>query len=226
MIDPQTRPQIIVVSESNDFRRMARKKITSEDVFLEIGCSFGECTRILGELGCSGVALDNSESVVAKAVVAVATFSGISVVQADARDMAHIHSLCPSPSVILFDVGGNEQLDKVTSLLRLVLQTFRPRLLLVRSMELAELSSLIEDYYLPNCPHLLAPLENAAIPHQLLGLSHSPVVTDRLFALQKLRDSARQSEVRARIKEMRHDENKQVRKLAKHVLHGYESEEN
>ena len=220
MIVPQTYSQMIVVAETRDFRRRAQEMITPDDLFLEIGCSFGECTKLLGEQGYRGLALDNSAEAVAVAHQAVAAYPGISVVQVDARDMADIHALCPEPSVILFDVGGSESLDKVISLLRLVLKTFRPRLILVRSMELAELSSLIQEVHLPDRPHLLAQFDEDDVPHQLIELSHSPVVKDRLYAIQRFRRVFERPAVVSRLEEMCGDDSPSVRKQARHALAG------
>lgn len=216
----QTYPQIIVAAESRDFRRRALETIRVDDFFLEIGCSFGECTKLLGEQGCRGLALDHSAQTVELARQAVTAYPDISVIQIDARDMADIHRLCPEPSVILFDIGGNETLDKVISMLRLILKTFRPRVLLVRSMELAELSFLIQDIYLPDRPHLLDAFAESGAPLQLLELSRSPVVKDRLYAIQRFRRAIEQPEVLKRLEEMRGDESPTVRKQAKHALEG------
>ncbi len=215
---PQTHPRIVVVAETRDFRRLAQETITVDDVFLEIGCSFGECTKLLGELGFSGTSLDHSADAVAQARRAVAGYPGISVVQTDVRDTADVFRLCPQPSVILFDVGGSEPLDKVFSLLRLILKTFRPRCLLVRSIELAELSSMIQEIHLPDRPRLLAPSDRSEIPHQLIELSRSPVVKDRLYAIQRMRRSIRQADVRNRMEELCVDESPGVRKQARHAL--------
>lgn len=218
MTSAQTYPQIIITSETPDFRQMARAHVRPNDVFLEIGCSFGECTKMLGEMGCRGVALDHGADAVAKARGLVVDYASIVVAQADARDLAHIHTLCPAPSVILLDVGGNEPVDKVTSLLRLILKTFQPRLIIVKSMELAELASLIQEFTLPNQPHLLVPFVGDDTPHQLLALSHSPVMNDRLFALQKLRHYISQESVIERIATMCEDESPTVRRQANHAI--------
>ena len=215
-----TNPKMILVAETRDFRRLATEQITTDDFFLEIGCSFGECTKLLGERGCRGLALDHSAEAVVLATQGVVAYPGISVVQIDARDMADIAQLCPAPSVILFDIGGNEALDKVISLLRLVLKTFHPRLLLVRSMELAELSFLIQETHLPDRPHLLDGFAESDAPHQLIELSRSPVVKDRLYAIQRFRRSIEQPGVLKRLEEMCVDESPSVRKQAKHALAG------
>lgn len=218
MTAPQTQPRIVVVAETRDFRRLAQEIITVDDVFLEIGCSFGECTKLLGDLGFSGIALDHSADAVTQARQAVAGYSGISVAQTDVRDMADVFQLCPEPSVILFDVGGSEPLDKVFSLLRLILKTFSPRCLLVRSIELAELASMIQEIHLPDRPHLLVPFDQSEVPHQLIELSRSPVAKDRLYAIQRMRRSIRQRDVRNRLEELSVDESPGVRKQARHAL--------
>jgi hypothetical protein len=132
--------------------------------------------------------------------------------------MADVFRLCPQPSVILFDVGGSEPMDKVFSLLRLILKTFSPRCLLVRSIELAELSSMIQETHLPDRPRLLVPSDRSEVPHQLIELSRSPVVKDRLYAIQRMRRSIRQADVRDRLEELCVDESPAVRKQARHAL--------
>lgn len=219
-------PELIVTGETDDFHHMVRQHVTPDDVFLEIGCSFGECTKLLGELGCSGVAVDHAADAVAQARDLVAAYPTIQVVQADARDIAAIHDLCPAPSVILVDIGGNEPVEKVSALLRLILKTFQPRLLIVKSMELAELASLIQSYTLPNRPHLLATFEESPAPQHLLALSHSPVMNDRLFALQRLRHVIEQEAVLARIRAMCDDESPTVRRQANHALKIHARREN
>lgn len=211
-------PQILIASETDDFRQMVQRHVTPNDTFLEIGCSFGECTQLLGKLGVNGVAVDHSANAVAQAQQAVSDYAGITVEQVDARDMDRVQRLCPAPSVILLDIGGNESLDKVTSLLRLVLKTFQPRLIMVKSMELAELTALIADFTLPNQPHLLTPFDDSATPQHLLALSRSPVMNDRLFALHRLRRLIDQDDVFQRIKEMSEDASPTVRRQALHAL--------
>lgn len=211
-------PQIIVTSDTRDFRSLAQQRITVNDFFLEIGCSYGGCTKLLGDLGFRGIALDHSAEAVTRTRRVIEEYPGISVVQADARDTVLVHTLCPDPSVILLDIGGRETLDKVTALLRLLLKTFHPGLILVKSIELAELSSIIRSYHIPKEPSLLAHFEDDGIPHQLMELSRSPVINDRLFALRRLRRFRRQEEVLKRIEEMQTDASPKVRKLAMRIL--------
>ena len=90
MSEDQIRPELIVTAETRDFRRLALNRIAADDFFLEIGCSFGECTKLLGERGCRGLALDHSAAAVELARQGVADHSEISVVQIDARDMADV----------------------------------------------------------------------------------------------------------------------------------------
>lgn len=102
--------QIIVASETRHFRHQAQSMITADDFFLEIGCSFGECTKLLAKLGFSGIAVDHSSNAVTRARQRLNRYPSISVVQADARDIEQIRKICPTPSVILIDIGGNERL--------------------------------------------------------------------------------------------------------------------
>ncbi|NDJ54240.1 MAG: class I SAM-dependent methyltransferase [Chloroflexi bacterium] len=218
-----TRPRIILVAQTLDYRQVARETLTTEDVFLEIGCAGGECTTLLAKDGFKGLALDHTPDLVARAAERVAHYPQITVAELDARDIAELQRLCPRPTVILVDIGGTEALDKVASLLRLLFKSFRPRLYIVKSRELALLADMIQEVHLPDRPPAISPLEMREVQHQLIDLSHSSVINDRLFALKRLRSYLEKKEVLERVQQMTADESNSVRRLAQHTLRHYET---
>ena len=69
------RPQIVVTSDTVNYRILAASQVKSDDFVLEIGCSTGECTAILARYVSSPsriVAFDTGESMIAAAKKRVA----------------------------------------------------------------------------------------------------------------------------------------------------------
>jgi len=208
----QANPEIIVVSAVEDYRRLAKERIAATDAVLEIGCATGLTTKALARTGAKVVAIDCSEEVLVKARAAVAGQGKVEIARGDWRDLAAMKELLPEPDVIFLDIGGTALLDNVALLLRQCLRAYRPRLLVVRSHELADVVSLVADYRVPTRPVLRRPpvaeTDQAALA-ALLDLSHSERVGNRLFAVRKLRqidDPAAQ----ARLVELTNDPSKRV----------------
>ncbi|WIA32469.1 hypothetical protein OEZ86_003289 [Tetradesmus obliquus] len=58
---------ILVTAATEDYRRLARSQVSSSDVVLELGCSYGMATNMLAEHAAAVVGIDNSEEAVAQA---------------------------------------------------------------------------------------------------------------------------------------------------------------
>ena len=72
---PKQYPQIVVTSDTVNYRILAASQVKSDDLVLEIGCSTGECTAILARYVSSPsriVAFDTGESMIAAAKKRVA----------------------------------------------------------------------------------------------------------------------------------------------------------
>jgi hypothetical protein len=61
---------VLLVSTTVDYRRLARSQVQASDGVLELGCSYGVCSRILQEHGAWLVAVDNSDEVITEVRVA------------------------------------------------------------------------------------------------------------------------------------------------------------
>lgn len=146
--------EIIVVSSVEDFRGLAGSEVGEEHLVLEIGCSTGKTTRRLAKRCARVVAVDVSSEAVDQTREELAGFDNVEVVRGDARDIVALKRLMPEPDVIFLDIGGRALLDNVATLLRQCLRAFRPRLIVVRSHELAEVASLITEARPPAQPRL------------------------------------------------------------------------
>lgn len=208
-------PEIIVVSSVEDYRRLARDRVAGGDAVLEIGCSTGKATAVLARTGARVVAIDSGAAVLAKARKALAGAENVRIVRGDARDIGALKDLLPEPDAIFLDIGGTALLDNVAGLVRQCLLAFRPRLIVVRSHELAELACLITESLPAGRPRLrkaTPPPRDRALK-ALLDLSRSRRAANRLFAVRKLR-RLRSPAAKRRLTELADDPSPAVRKAA------------
>jgi hypothetical protein len=134
---------LLVVPETLEFRAAARTLGLPEDVALEIGCSYGEATAVLLQVGCcTVVGADNSIEClkhVSQTLLPVAS-GRLQLQLLDAlRYPDQLAALAASamPSLLLVDIGGNRDLGSVAAtLLTLESSGAVPRLVLVKSREL------------------------------------------------------------------------------------------
>ena len=121
---------ILVASETNDYRRMATVHTLEDDDFIEIGCDFGilvDSVKCKSQLG-----IDKSEESIsiAKERYPNRTFLLGDVFEDEFDMTAH------DPSVVAIDINGNRELPAVIHCIQLVLDAWKPRLIVVKSREL------------------------------------------------------------------------------------------
>ena len=208
--------EIIAISAKDSFRRMARTLPTPQDTVLEIGCSTGAATQALAATGARVVAVDKSAQFVRKLEEDMRGFKNAVVACVDGRNIPALAALVPSPTVIFIDIGGDAHLDNVALQLRLCLRAFQPRLIVVRSFELATLASLIGEVEPPQISGL-RPVEDRVLGRDLLSnlldLSSSTSTDTRCFAARRL-GKFNTTPARDRLHEMISDPHPSVRRAA------------
>jgi hypothetical protein len=128
---------ILVASETNDYRRTATVHTRSEDHFIEIGCDFG---ILVDSVDCkSRLGIDKSvESIrIAKERYPDRDFL-LGDVFEDDLNIAPQH-----PLVVAIDINGNRELPAVLKCVQLALDSWSPRLIVVKSRTLH--AKLVED---------------------------------------------------------------------------------
>jgi len=147
VMEYQTR-EILVASETNDYRRMSIVHTRREDHFIEIGCDFGILVDRVDAK--SSLGIDKSEESIRIArerypdqkflLRDVFEEDNDDLLQAlrqdDADDLDHgeddlVHNL-----VVSIDINGNRELPAVLRCIQLVLDSWSPRLLMVKSRAL------------------------------------------------------------------------------------------
>lgn len=208
--------EIIVVSASDTFRRLARTLPTPEDAVLEIGCCTGATTQALAATGAQVVAVDRSAQFIQKLQEDMRGYENAVVARIDGRNIPALVALLPDPTVIFIDIGGDARLDNVALQLRLCLRAFHPRLIVVRSSELATLASLISEAETPRTSGL-RPVGDRVFGRDhlsnLLDLSCSTSVDSRVFAVRHL-SKCSMPRAHDRLKEMVSDPHPRVRRAA------------
>lgn len=208
--------RIIAVSSIERYRQLARELPTCHDSVLEIGCSTGMATRLLAKSGAHVIAVDVAGGLVEKLLSELADLENVTVAQVDGRDTPQLLTLAPKPDLVFIDIGGDAHLDNVALQLRQCLRAFAPRLIVVRSRELALFSSLIADIELSETSELLSTNSQDGIDHtlaNLLDLSQSSNTNCRIFAARRLRTLTLPI-AQERLKEMANDPHPKVRRTA------------
>ena len=120
---------IIVASETNDYRRTSIVQTTSEDHFLEIGCDFGITVDHVDAKTRLGV--DKSEESIR---IAKERYPSCQFLLGDVFDGLNI--TLEKPSVVSMDINGNRELPAVLGCIQVILDTWSPRIIIVKSREL------------------------------------------------------------------------------------------
>jgi SAM-dependent methyltransferase len=212
--------EVRVVSSIDRYRQLARELPVESDRILEIGCSTGESTRLLARRAAQVVAVDVSDELVARLQAELAGCAKVQVARIDGRNTPQLVALLPDPTLIFVDIGGTAHLDNVALQLRLCLKAFAPRLLVVRSFELATFAGLLTLVEPPETPALSAQDTSDPRAHtlqHLLDLSHSSNTDSRVFAVHRLRDLGAE-EARQRLQELTDDPHRRVRRAAQLAL--------
>jgi hypothetical protein len=211
--------EIIAVSAKDSYRQLARTLPTAADEVLEIGAASGDATQALAETGARVVAVDKAATCRSRLQTRFTDQDNVVAACVDGRNVPRLAELAPSPTLIYIDIGGDAHLDAVALQLRLCLRAFEPRVVVVRSFELATLASLIGQV---EPPHLsgLRPEERPLgrdLLTNLLDLSGCTSTETRCFAARRLGQLADES-ARARLADMEHDPHPKVRQAAARAL--------
>lgn len=137
--------KIIVTSETKPYRNLAASQITKKDHVLEIGCSTGESSIILSKYSASWIGFDNSDRIISQCQAKFhsddtgrAISNCVYKVDAMAEPVRARDLVKNFPTAIFIDIGGNRDLDGVLKMISWGLQSFDPRLIVVKSRELVK----------------------------------------------------------------------------------------
>jgi len=164
----QSTPHVVITATTSQYRLLAASQILPTDNVLEIGCSTGECSRVISRYANSLVGLDVAQVMVDAArknciVRPRSKTEGppereqeceVHIYKVDAfldpvkaRELATKKMESSSEeetrdistvSVVFIDIGGNREDDPVVKMIHWARNTFSPRLIVVKSEELVK----------------------------------------------------------------------------------------
>ena len=185
------------------YRALAKTLVKSDQDVLEVGCSFGETTKILAKKARRVVAVDHSKTVLSDTADISNLHTHVSFHQVDTRDTARIQSLMAKPHWIFIDIGGDAPAGRVADTAFRLLQIYatqinettgvsqiRPsfRGIVIRCFELSLLNlnpaGVTQISEKKSTHYLRAPSSLASFYHY----AGSPDKYDRIFAARLLPD--------------------------------------
>ena len=134
-------PAVVLTPETLPYRKLSYQVLPTDSV-LEVGCSTGETSRFLIPLTKSWVGFDTSQEMIDQCKDHMnGTSCHIAKVDAlkDPIRALKESKTFGDPNVIFVDIGGNRECINVLRMISWVLDSFGPRLLVVKSRELVQL---------------------------------------------------------------------------------------
>jgi len=132
--------KVVVVSETKDFRVLARSQVEASDRVVDIGSSYGVCTAILARY-CRGdvLGIEVSAELVREAR---RRHPGLRFLELDVlREPARALEACRGCDKAFVDLGGDRAAEAIAAFLPALLEGAGPRLVVVKNRELARLAS-------------------------------------------------------------------------------------
>jgi len=125
---------ILVASETNDYRRMSIVHTRKEDHFIEIGCDFGILVDNVDAKSSLGIDKSEESIQIANTRYPNQRFLLCDIFEDDLT--AEINPEEMESLVVSIDINGNRELPAVLKCIQFVLDSWSPRLIMVKSREL------------------------------------------------------------------------------------------
>ena len=119
-------------------------------------------------------------------------------------------------------------MDKIATILRGLMRTYQPRLLVVRNEELATFTGMICDVErIESKPTFIKPnlrgiCDDAEVVSPLMDLSDSHLVSNRAYAIRRLKNHIHNADVYDRIVAMKADSSPTISRIARGILINHE----
>eukprot|EP00750_Incisomonas_marina_P021410 INCI4371.1.p1 GENE.INCI4371.1~~INCI4371.1.p1 ORF type:complete len:1120 (+),score=155.92 INCI4371.1:334-3693(+) len=132
--------KIVVVHTTREYKAMARRFVTKDDVVLEVGCAEALTTKIIAGLAKDVVGIDLSSKEIARAK---ARFPELELHVMDGLDYVSMRKLRPNFTKVFLDVSGTRALANLLPVIDCVEKKLRPDLIVVKSVYLNQLKEKI-----------------------------------------------------------------------------------
>ena len=134
-----TDTRLVIAAETADYRRLSRAFATPADFVVDIGCSYGEGTKLIAAQCPRVLGLELVSGVVE---AARRRHPHIWFEQLDclAANPAELTALCKGCTKVFIDINGTRVLNHVAQIVLLVQQMLRPQLILLKSRQMHKLA--------------------------------------------------------------------------------------
>jgi len=141
VFDSQTAPLLLLTPETIPYRNLAWSQLTGDDKVLEIGCSTGECSKIVLRRTKNWFGIDTSSEIIAKCQSLVGSEFADRTAKLDClvspiQTRNAIIEKLGEPTHVFIDIGGNRSWASVVKAIAWTYQSFQPQLVVVKSREL------------------------------------------------------------------------------------------
>ena len=183
-------PEIHLVSTCAKFQQIAKEKLKADDKVLELGSAYGDTTRAIAKNAAQVICFEIAPEIVSEAKNRLKKLENVEIICHDARDIARVKLALNEPDAIFIDIGGNALADNVITLLRQCLKAFSPRLIAVRSHELAEIYANVVSVETPKKPILVpTKMDGSKLAlDSFIDLSYNVRRNSRRFAYRNLKE--------------------------------------
>eukprot|EP00126_Sphaerothecum_destruens_P005937 Sdes_comp19125_c0_seq1m9839 len=143
-------PRIVVCAETKEYRLLARTQVKNGDKVLEIGCSYGEATHILGQQTPFVTGVDISEETIQ---ACRKRFPGMDFEKTNCFvDSSRLRELLREKTLVFIDIGGNRNLVDLLKLIPFVFTHLPDGLLLIKNRALFQCLSEYHDNLAQSLP--------------------------------------------------------------------------
>ncbi len=113
-------PLVVITADTTEFRRLARGQIQAHDKVVEIGCSYGQASRLL-LAGASYLGLDNSYECITHCQNLMPNARFVRMDVMSDQDGLRSALIAEMPTLVVLDIGGVRSLSDVMCIVELVI---------------------------------------------------------------------------------------------------------
>lgn len=125
--DPGT---ILVVRETNDYRRIAKTQVCPSDYVMEIGSDFGYTTNFISQTTKNVIGIDKSQQQI---IFSKKEYPHIEFILMDVLEEQDEFENLHKCNKVFVDINGNRELEAVQKVVELVKRVMKPELIVVKA---------------------------------------------------------------------------------------------
>ncbi len=135
--------KIYLTRDVKEYRKIAKKLVSKDDIVLEVGCGFGKTSSLLSRIAKKVIGIDKSEEVIENA--RKLERNNLKFYLIDANEVRKLLKLREKFSVILLDISGSARPWEVLRLSLKLIKVFKPKALIIKNWKLKRFFERVEN---------------------------------------------------------------------------------